>query len=96
MIDSFIFSKTIGTTWTSQASESMKIDETIKISMSTSFFDLFSTDIGISLETGYDWTHTSSRAKSETEQFHVETIVKPRKLLFSILIEKILKYHINI
>ena len=72
----------------------MKIDETIKVSMSTSFFDLFSTDIGVSLETGYDWTHTSSRAKSETEQFHVETIVKPRKFLFLIMIEKLLQYRI--
>ena len=74
----------------------MKIDETIKVSMSTSFFDLFSTDIGVSLETGYDWTHTSSRAKSETEQFHVETIVKPRKFLFSIMIEKMLQYYLTI
>ena len=72
----------------------MKIDETIKVSMSTSFFDLFSTDIGVSLETGYDWTHTSSRAKSETEQFHVETIVKPRTFLFLIMIEKMLQYRI--
>ena len=72
----------------------MKIDETIKVSMSTSFFDLFSTDIGVSLETGYDWTHTSSRAKSETEKFHVETIVKPRKFLFLIMIEKMLQYRI--
>lgn len=75
------YTKTIGTTYTSEAQESMSIDVTIEESMSTSFFKLFETQIGISLTTGYDWTQTSSEAKSETHEYTVRTTVKPGELL---------------
>jgi len=73
--------KKIGTTWSTEASESMSIDTTIEESMSASFFSFFSDDIGISVSTGYDWTHTSSEAKSETQEFKVETVVNPHSIL---------------
>jgi len=75
------YTKTIGTTWTSEVSDSMSIDSTIEYAMSASMFSFFSESLAISVSTGYDWTHTSSQAKSETEKFHVETIVNPRSLL---------------
>merc|ERR1712136_156069 len=75
------YTKVIGTTWTSEASESMSIDSTIEESMSAGFFNFFSDDIGISVATGYDWTHTSSEAKSETETFTVETTVDAHSIL---------------
>merc|ERR1712126_134913 len=68
-------------TWTSSASESMSIDTTIEEAMSASFFSFFSEDIGMSTTTGYDWTHTSSEAKSETEEFLVEVVVDAHSLL---------------
>jgi len=75
------YTKTIGTTWTTEASNSMSIDTTIEASMSASFFSFFSADLGISSTTGYDWTQTSSQAKSETEEFKVETVVPPHSIL---------------
>jgi len=75
------YTKTIGTTWTTEVSESMSIDEHIEASMSASFFSFFSTEIGVSITTGYDWGHTSSQAKSETETFFVEAVVAPNSIL---------------
>jgi len=75
------YSKTIGTTWSSSAQESMSIDSTIEYSMHAGFFDMFSEDLGISQTTGYDWTHTSSQAQDETETFKVEATVPPYTLL---------------
>ena len=48
--------------------------------MTAYFFKFFSSEIGVSETTGYDWTKASSEAKQQAEQFHVETIVKPREL----------------
>jgi len=73
--------KTIGTTWSTSALDSMSIDETIEDSMSAHFFKLFSTEIGKSQTTGYDWSHTSSEAKSETETFFDEAVVDAHSLL---------------
>merc|ERR1712126_261604 len=75
------YEKTIGTTWSSSAQESMSIDSTIEYAMHAGFFDMFSEDLGISVSTGYDWTHTSSQAQSETETFKVEAKVPPYTLL---------------
>jgi len=75
------YTKTIGTTWSSSAQESMSIDATIEYAMHAGFFDMFSEDLGISVSTGYDWTHTSSEAQSETETFQVEATVPPYTLL---------------
>jgi len=75
------YTKTIGTTWTTEASKSMSIDTTIEVAMSASFFSFFSEELSISSTTGYDWTQTSSQAKSETEEFKVETVVSPHSIL---------------
>jgi len=75
------YTKTIGTTWTTEASNSMSIDATIEASMSSSFFGFFSAELGLSVSTGYDWTQTSSQAKSETQEFKVEAVVHPNSIL---------------
>jgi len=75
------YTKVIGTTFTNTAQESMNIDTTIEAAMSEAFFEFFSADIGTSITTGYDWTDISSQAKSETEEFKVETVVPPHTLL---------------
>jgi len=75
------YTKTIGTTWTTEASNSMSIDATIEYSMSSSFFGFFSEELGLSVSTGYDWTQTSSQAKSETQEFKVEAVVHPNSIL---------------
>jgi len=75
------YTKTIGTSWSSEAQNSMSIDSSIEYSMSASFFNIFEESIGISVTTGYDWSHTSSQAKSETETFKVAAVVPPYTLL---------------
>ena len=52
------------------------IDATIEAAMSAQFFVSFSAELGVSVSTGYDWTQTSSEAKSETQQFKVETSIR--------------------
>jgi len=75
------YTKTIGTTWTTEVTNSFEIDATVETAMSAAFFKFFEEDIAISASTGYDWTHTSSEAKSETEDFKVEAVVKSHSIL---------------
>lgn len=55
----------------------MSIDTSIQYAMEAAFFKFFSESIGISVNTGYDWTHTSSEAKSEEHTYTVSTDVPP-------------------
>ena len=57
----------------------MSIDSSIEYSMTAKFFDMFEESLGISVTTGYDWSKTSSQAKSETESFTVSAQVPPCK-----------------
>merc|ERR1712136_306247 len=75
------YAKTIGTTWSQSSQESMHWDTTIEYAMHAGFFNMFSEDLGISVTTGYDWTHVSSQAQSETESFTVESTVPPYTML---------------
>jgi len=75
------YTKTIGTTWSQEATNSMSIDSSIEYSMTAKFFDMFEESLGISVTTGYDWSKTSSQAKSETESFTVSAQVPPYTLL---------------
>jgi len=75
------YTKTIGTTFTNTAQESMSIDTSIEYAMEASFFSFFKESLGVSVSTGYDWTQTSSEAKSETHSYTVRTTVPPHKLL---------------
>ena len=54
------YEQTIGTSWTETNNASMSIDAGIEAAMSAGFFNLFSAELGVSLATGYDWTHVRS------------------------------------
>lgn len=73
--------KTVGSIYSEEVSESMSIDVTIKEEIKESFFDIFSSTIGVSVSTGYDWSHTTSVTKSELEQFEVNAIAPPGYVL---------------
>jgi len=75
------YSKTIGTTWTEETTNSFNIDASIEFSMTESFFGLFEDTLSISATTGYDWSKTSSQAKSETETFQVTVKAPPYTLV---------------
>lgn len=57
--------------------------ENIEVSMKQLFL-IFEEDTGNSSDTWYDWIHTTFHAKSETEDFKVETVAPDRKSFTSI------------
>jgi len=71
------YKKTIGTTYSTEVKNSMSIDLSIADALEASYFTLFSETLSISASTGYDWTHTSSEAKSEEHSYEVDTEVPP-------------------
>ena len=75
----------VGTTWSNEASESMRIDKTIEAAMSTSLFGLFSAEFGISSTTGMDWSKTTAQDKSVTEEQTVEVECQPCEFILSLL-----------
>merc|ERR1712020_42006 len=60
-----------------EVQNSMSIDLSIADALEASYFTLFSETLSISASTGYDWTHTSSEAKSEEHSYEVDTEVPP-------------------
>jgi len=69
----FTYKYIIGTSWSHEMSDSMSIDETISYEVKAGFFDIFEETLGVSVSTGYNWSETSSEAKSETKEFTVST-----------------------
>merc|ERR1711915_1071441 len=69
----------IGTSWSTEMSEGMSIDETVSAEMSAGFFDIFETKLGVSVTTGYNWNEVSTEAQSETKEFSVQTDVPAGK-----------------
>lgn len=70
------YTKTIGTSFSEEISASMSIDTTIETSMSTSFFGLFESSIGISVSTGYNWGSVTTET-TETQQTYEVSAVAP-------------------
>jgi|ERR1712179_29760 len=65
----FTYKYTIGTSWSDQMSNSMDISTTISEEVKAGFFGIFEASIGVSVTTGYNWSETSTEAKSETKEF---------------------------
>ena len=49
--------------------------------MEASYFGLFSASIGVSVETGYDWTEVSESTKNEQVTVEVKATVRPGYIL---------------
>merc|ERR1711872_178161 len=77
----FTYKYVIGTSWSTQMSEGMSVDETVSAEMSEGFFDIFETKIGVSVTTGYNWNDMSTEAQSETREFWVQTDVPAGRTL---------------
>ena len=75
------YKKTIGTTYGQELSESVSVSSTIEYELSLSLFELFSEKLGISMTTGYDWSHSSTVTKSITEEFLVKASAPPGLIL---------------
>ena len=65
------YTKTIGTSYSEEISQSMSIDVSIQEELQAQFFGLFSSTLGISATTGYDWGHVSSATMDEVHEYLV-------------------------
>merc|ERR1712142_9761 len=75
----FTYKYMIGTSWSTEMSEDMSIAATVSVELSAAFFEIFEERIGFSVTTGYNWNEASTEAKSEAEEFSVQTDVPAGK-----------------
>ena len=66
------YSHTVGTQYSESMSEGMSVSQSVEMTMQAQFFKIFSTSMGVSMSTGYDWTHTTDSTKSEQTTITVE------------------------
>ena len=59
----------------------MKIDASIEAEFKTSLFDIFETKLGVSVTTGFDWSHAGSKVCDSIVEIDVITTVQPGKFL---------------
>jgi len=71
------YQQSIGTVYSESTTESMGIDQTISVAISAGLFDLFEVELGFSVTTSYDWTHTSELTMSVVETITVEAVASP-------------------
>jgi len=64
---------TLGTTWSESTSNSFSIDAGVEYAISAGLFGLFSNEIGVSSQTGYDWTDVSEVTTSDAQTFTVRS-----------------------
>jgi len=68
------FSKTIGTTWTTEAKESFSVGDKIEATLKEGFF-LNMGELKVSETTGYDWSAVSTEVKSDSVTTQVDEVV---------------------
>lgn len=66
------YRRTIGTKYSDEISNGWHIDTSVGAEMALQFWLLFEDKVGVSVNTGYDWKHTSSETKSEQTTTIVE------------------------
>ena len=59
----------------------MKIDTSIEAEFKTSLFDIFEAKLGVSVTTGFDWSHAGSKVYDSIVEIDVITTVQPGKFL---------------
>ena len=59
------YTKTIGTDWEDEVEKQFNISARVSAEIQGHFFKLFTANIGVSVNTGYDWTHISIETMSE-------------------------------
>ena len=65
------YSMKIGTFYSAEIQEGASINVTIGTEISAQLFELFSFEVGISVETGYDWTEVNKEVKGEVQETQV-------------------------
>ena len=67
------YSKSVGTKYSQSVNESMSLDASIEEELKLQYYKRFYFGVGISVETGYDWTHVSSEAREYETTIEVRT-----------------------
>jgi len=75
------YTKTIGTTWTKETTNSFHIDASIEMAMKRSFFGIMA-NMKVSVSTGYNWSQMSSESQNDAQEFKVQVEVPPRTILY--------------
>ena len=72
------YTETIGTAYSIEATDSMGISDEVTSTVQTGLFDIFSSDLGESSTTSYDWSTTSSQTFEVSQTYEVGATVPPR------------------
>lgn len=72
------YTETIGTTYSTEATDSMGISDEVTSTVQAGLFDIFASDIGESSTTSYDWSTTSSQTFEVSQTYEVGATVPPR------------------
>ena len=83
------YTKTIGTNWEDEVKKQFDISARVSAEIQGHFFKLFSAGIGVSVNTGYDWTHISIETMSEEVSVEVNMTLQSLRQLMHI-------FHLNI
>merc|ERR1712107_58302 len=59
------YKRTVGTKFSEEFTNGMHIDTSVAAEMQLQFWLLFEDKLGVSVNTGYDWKHTSSEVKGD-------------------------------
>lgn len=76
-----VYSKSIGSVYSDETSNSMSISTDISYQMQVSMSLIFSAELGASLETGYDWSKSTATMVSRDETFEVVAEIPPGLIL---------------
>ncbi len=71
------YTETIGTTYTEEAMQSMSVSATVEESIQLGLFDLFSSDLGFSATTQYNWSTSAMSTFESIQTYEVKVDVPP-------------------
>ena len=66
------YNKRVGTTFSEEVSHTISVSAAVSVTTKTNFFGLFKGELSVSVETGYDWTKTSTETQSEEVEYEVQ------------------------
>ncbi len=78
------YSETVGTSYTTEATQSQEVSLTVEETIQAGLGDIFSTSLGYSATTGYDWSTTSAETYDFAVTRTVEADVPPGVLVRSV------------
>jgi len=73
----FEYKYTVGTSWSEEMSSGSDISVTVEETMQAGFWSIFSSELGVSASTGYNWQSVSASAQAEETTTTIAMTVPP-------------------